>query len=123
MSFCQGCGSPPLLYADPDPAFHHCNADTDLVPAFHFNSDPDPDPELHRSERICDHWSTDPPRLHSTSLTLLNFDFNADTDPAFHLDAGPDPDPASRNNADPDPQSCFFKHNLLVLRLERKTLL
>ncbi len=57
---------------------------------------------------ICNHWSTDPPRLHfeppglhlwastvlhglRASKELLNFDFNADPDPVFHFNADPDP--------------------------------
>ncbi len=60
-----------------------------------------------RNPRICDHWSTDPPKLHlQASIVhgsilrtpkLFNFDFNADPDLAFHSD----PDPASKKNAEP----------------------
>jgi hypothetical protein len=39
---------------------------------------------------ICDHWATDPPELYFEPpvlsfepLKLLNFNFNADTDPVF----------------------------------------
>ena len=43
----------------------------------------------------------DPPLLYFPPLRLLNFDFNArsDPDPAFRSNA--DPDQASKNNADP----------------------
>jgi hypothetical protein len=37
--------------------------------------------------RICDHWSTEPPRPYFEPLKLLNFDVNADPDPALHSDA------------------------------------
>jgi hypothetical protein len=59
---------------------------------------------------VCDHWSKDPPRLHSEPLrqryivsgpgpSLLHFEptqrlnlgFDADPDPAFRSDADPDP--------------------------------
>jgi hypothetical protein len=111
-------------YPDPDPSFHF-NADPDPDPSFHCVADPDPDPTSHfririllviKVMRICDHWSTDPPRLHFESprphcsvcgppllrfepLKLLNFDFNADldSDPAFHSKTDLDPDPASQN--------------------------
>jgi hypothetical protein len=63
--------------------------------------------------QICDHWSTDPPRPHSKSLSVHyersrtslapiwafkapNFYFNADPDPAFHSNADPDPQSASK---------------------------
>ncbi len=43
---------------------------------------------------ICDHWSIEPPGLHSerprpsTTPKLINFDFNADPDSAFHYNVG-----------------------------------
>ncbi len=46
---------------DPGPAFHR-NADSD--PAFPFNADPVQILLLTKVIRICDHWSTDPPRIH-----------------------------------------------------------
>ncbi len=86
--------------ADP----HHFNAEPD--PSFHYNADPDPDPGFHQIKvmPICDHYSTDPPRLHlepprlhckrpwssispfsasNETRKLLNFDFDADLDLAF----------------------------------------
>jgi hypothetical protein len=80
-------------------------------------------------KRICDHWSTDNPRLYFKPLResfvgicrhpllhfepshLLNFVFDPDPDPYDRWDPGPatafhsdvDPDPASRNYADPGP--------------------
>jgi hypothetical protein len=76
-----------------------------------FQSDADPDPVTHQSDKICDHWSLNSlwllletlcasKALHVSilSLTLLRypvpaFDFDADlnNDPAFHSDADPDP--------------------------------
>ncbi len=73
-----------------------------------------------RVMRICDHWYTEPPRLHleppwaftpplwaATALNgtlfehlkFLNFYFNSDPDQAFHFNV--DSDPASQTNADP----------------------
>jgi hypothetical protein len=43
--------------------------------------------------RICDRWSSAPPRLHYEPLELVNFDFKADPNPAFHSNTDPDPDP------------------------------
>jgi hypothetical protein len=85
--------------------------------------------------RICHHWSKYPPRFHfehhesilslHASIVgvlgpplLLNFDFDAvsDPDPAFDFDVDPEPaffshrvanadmDPSSQNDAYPDPQ-------------------
>ncbi len=49
------------------------------------------------------------PRLYFEPLKLLNFDFNSD--PA-------DPDPASKNNVDPDPQSCCKDRKLFYRTVE-----
>jgi hypothetical protein len=108
------------MVADP----HHLHADPDSV--FNFNADPDlafylnagPDLAVHfNASGICNHWSLDLPGLHFESqglhykrtrpslslfqpLKLLNFDFNAASDPAFHSNTDADPDSASKNNAD-----------------------
>jgi hypothetical protein len=72
---------------------------------------------------ICDHWSTDPtrlhfdprrlkcgrPRLHFEPLKLMGFDFYADPDPDPALHSNTDPAEASQNNADPDPQP-YYAH-------------
>jgi hypothetical protein len=92
---------------------HHINADPD--PAFHFDADldldPDPDPAPHQINAHLQplqisilslqtsiesvHGS---PLLHFEPLNLLNFDFNADSNPA---NADPDQDLASKIDADP----------------------
>jgi hypothetical protein len=49
--------------------------------------------------KICDHWSTDSPRLHFEPPQVLNFDLDADPDPAFDFNVDPDPDTAFHSNA------------------------
>jgi hypothetical protein len=86
--------------------------------------------------RICDHQTTDPPRLHFEPprlhfeppglhcerprlhfepLKILNFDFDRDSDLSFLSNVDPDPaflsnvdpDSAFLSNVDPDPASLF----------------
>ncbi len=79
---------------------------------YQFNSDPDP--VLHQSEANLP--PTGLQALHATKVLhgsikgaskLLNFDFNADTDPDPAFLSNADPDQASKKmgiHADPDPQ-------------------
>jgi hypothetical protein len=76
---------------------HHVDADPDLDPSFYFDVDLDLDPDLKfnliqnrillliKVMQICNHWSTDPPRLHFEHLQLLNFGFDADPYPASKI--------------------------------------
>ncbi len=77
--FLSGSGFSFTLNADPEPTFH-------------FDADPDPVPS--KKMQMCDHWYTDPPRLHFVPFTppllhfespqLLNLDSYADSDSDFH---------------------------------------
>jgi hypothetical protein len=89
---------------------HHSFADPGPDPAFYF--DEDPDTALTKVMQICDHWSPDTPAglhfeppdlhcgrpwLHFEPLKLLNFYFNADSEPAIHLLRILDKDTAFKN--------------------------
>jgi hypothetical protein len=96
------------LKGDPNPAFY-LKADPDQ--AFHFNTDPHP--ALYQSNanpRPLIHRSFRPPirasRLHCGRPRPSPALFWASKAPDFKAD----PDPASKNNADPDPQSwCSYR--------------
>ncbi len=81
--------------------------------------------------RICEHWYTDPPRLHFEPprfhckrtrlhfeyIQLQNLDINTDTNPAFHSNADPDPTcQIMRIYADPQPFSNLIWTNRTKLR-------
>jgi hypothetical protein len=93
---------------------------------------------------ICNHWLTDPVRLHGPlwfhfkPLKILDFAFTADPDPAFHSNADPDqafqsnadpvqafhsnvdPDQAFYSNADPGPQTYLKLRNIFLFTLVRE---
>jgi hypothetical protein len=53
--FSHSVANPQHFDGDPDPCFQ---------------SDADPDPVTHQSDKICDHWSLIPPRLLFETLPL-----------------------------------------------------
>jgi hypothetical protein len=92
---------------DPDPI--HCNAypEPDADPAPHQSEANSATTKVYRPSRAP--WMSlyapivsvhGPPRLHFEPQQLLNFDFNAESDPDFHSNADVDPDPSCQNNAD-----------------------
>ncbi len=107
--------------------------------------DADPDPSYIKVRRICNHWSTDPPR-HLCKPPRLSFEtsrtgsswvsrlhgeppwlrcgqvhssFGADPDPAFECDQ--DPDQAFHFHADPDPLTKMMRIQIRNLVLNPYT--